>query len=64
VDIDLARSLDVSKLAPAAVAESLLRAMARDRYEVLVGQAGVVALIDRLSPGLAEALVARATRPA
>jgi hypothetical protein len=38
--------------------------MARDRYEVLVGQAGVVALIDRLSPGLAEALVARATRPA
>jgi uncharacterized oxidoreductase len=64
VDTDLARSLEVSKLAPAAVAESLLRAMSRDRYEVLVGQAGVVALIDRLSPGLAEALVARATRPA
>ena len=64
VDTDLARNLEVSKLAPAAVAESLLRAMARDRYEVLVGQAGVVALVDRLSPGLGEALVARATRPA
>jgi len=64
VDTELAQSLDVSKLAPATVADVLLRAMARDRYEVLVGQAGVVALANRLSAGLAEALVARATRSA
>jgi len=64
VDTDLARSLEVSKLAPAAVAESLLRAMARDRYEVLVGKAGLVELANRLSADLAENLVARATRSA
>jgi uncharacterized oxidoreductase len=64
VDTELAQNLEVSKLAPAAVAEALLRAMARDRYEVLVGQAGVVALANRLSASLAEALVARATRSA
>lgn len=64
VDTDLARSLAGSKLAPSAVADALLRAMARDRYEVLVGQAGVVALANRVSPGLAETLVARATRSA
>jgi uncharacterized oxidoreductase len=61
VDTELARDLEASKLAPAAVAESLLRAMTRDRYEVLVGQAGVVAMVNRLSAGLAETLVARAT---
>jgi uncharacterized oxidoreductase len=64
VDTDLARSLAGSKLAPSAVADALLRAMARDRYEVLVGQAGVVALANRVSAGLAETLVARATRAA
>jgi uncharacterized oxidoreductase len=63
VETELARELEGSKLAPATVAESLLRALARDRYEVLVGQAGVVALVNRLSAGLAETLVARATRP-
>jgi hypothetical protein len=64
VDTGLASDLEVSKLAPAAVAEALLRAMARDRYEVLVGQAGAVAFANRLSGGLAETLVARATRSA
>jgi uncharacterized oxidoreductase len=62
VDTRAARDLAVSKLEPATVAESLHRAMARDRYEVLVGSAGAVALIDRVSPGLADRLVARATR--
>jgi uncharacterized oxidoreductase len=64
VDTALADSLDVRKLAPETVADELIRAMARDRYEVLVGQAGVVALVNRVSPGLAETLVARATRSA
>jgi uncharacterized oxidoreductase len=64
VDTELASELDVSKLRPAAVAEALLRAMARDRYEVLVGQAGAVAFANRLSAGFAESLVARATRSA
>jgi uncharacterized oxidoreductase len=64
VDTELARNLEVSKLAPAAVADALLRAMARDQYEVLVGQAGLVALANRLSAGLADTLVARATRSA
>jgi uncharacterized oxidoreductase len=46
------------------VAHSLRRAMERDSYEVLIGTAGVVALADRVSPGLADQLVARATRSA
>jgi uncharacterized oxidoreductase len=62
VDTDATRELRVSKLGAADVARSLRRAMARDVYEVRVGTAGVVALIDRLSPSLADRLVARATR--
>jgi uncharacterized oxidoreductase len=58
------KDLAVSKLGPEAVAHSLRRAMERDRYEVLIGTAGVVALVDRVSPGLADLLVARATHSA
>jgi uncharacterized oxidoreductase len=61
VDTDAAIELEVSKLTPRAVAESLRRALERDQYEVLVGSAGAVALINRMSPGLADRLVARAT---
>jgi uncharacterized oxidoreductase len=62
VETDAARELAVRKLSPDAVAEALRGAMRRDRYQVLVGNAGVVALIDRLSPDVADRLVARATR--
>jgi uncharacterized oxidoreductase len=58
------KDLAVCKLGPEAVARSLRRAMERDRYEVLIGTAGVVALVDRVSPGLADLLVARATHSA
>jgi uncharacterized oxidoreductase len=64
VDTASTQDLTVSKLGPEAVADSLLRAMERDRHEVLVGTAGVVALVDRVSPRLADLLVARATRSA
>lgn len=64
VETAAARDLAVAKLAPEDVADALIRAMARDRYEVLVGTAGLVKLIDRVSPLLADRLVARATRPA
>ena len=62
VDTEPARGIDVSKLAPDAVADALLAGLRRDRYDVFVGQAGAVALMHRLSPALADALVARASR--
>jgi uncharacterized oxidoreductase len=63
VDSDLTRGFDVSKLSPDAVATAIVDGLAHDRQEIHVGQAGAVALANRLSPRLAEALVARASRP-
>jgi uncharacterized oxidoreductase len=62
VDTGPASRLSVPKLAPAEVADTIVRALRADRYDVFVGRARAVSLINRLSPGLAEALVARASR--
>ena len=62
VDTEPARNVAVSKLTPEVVADTVIDALRRDRYEVFVGQAGVVAMINRFSPGLADAVVSRASR--
>jgi uncharacterized oxidoreductase len=62
VDTAPAEGLGVSKLDPDAVARTVLSGIAADRFEIGVGQARIVSFASRVSPGLAEALVARATR--
>jgi uncharacterized oxidoreductase len=62
VDTPPAQGLDVPKLAPDAVAAKIVRGLERDRLQIRIGRTGTVDLINRLSPSLAEALVARATR--
>jgi uncharacterized oxidoreductase len=63
VDTEMARRLPGAKLSPETVAEAVLAGLAADRYEIKVGQAGAVARLSRLSPGLADRVVARRTRP-
>jgi uncharacterized oxidoreductase len=63
VDTDLTRGFDVGKLTPADVAAAIVDGLARDLDEIHVGRTGAVAFANRFSPRLAEALVARASRP-
>jgi uncharacterized oxidoreductase len=63
VDTDQASGLDVPKIGPDDVARAIVEALERDRTDVLVGRARLVSLVDRVSPSLADRLVARATRP-
>jgi uncharacterized oxidoreductase len=62
VDTAPARAISMPKLEPEVVAGAIIRGLERDRQEVLVGRAGTVALVERFSPWLADALVARATK--
>jgi uncharacterized oxidoreductase len=62
VDTPPARGLDVPKLTTDAVAAKIVGGLERDRLQIRIGRTGTVDLINRLSPSLAEALVARATR--
>jgi len=62
VDTDLARSLRVAKIPPEDVADAVVRGLARDRYQIAVGQIRALLLISRLAPRMADALFARATR--
>jgi short-subunit dehydrogenase involved in D-alanine esterification of teichoic acids len=63
VDSELTQGFDVPKLSPEAVATAIVDGLAHDRQEIHVGQAGAVALVNRISPGLAQTLVGRASRP-
>jgi short-subunit dehydrogenase involved in D-alanine esterification of teichoic acids len=63
VDSDLTQGFDVPKLSPEAVATAIVDGLAHDRQEILVGRAAAVALVNRISPRLAQTLVARASRP-
>jgi short-subunit dehydrogenase involved in D-alanine esterification of teichoic acids len=63
VDTDLTRGFEVAKLTPDDVAIAIIDGLARDRDEIPVGRTRVVALADRISPRLAQALVDRASRP-
>jgi hypothetical protein len=62
VDTGPTTRLDVPKLAPAEVADTIARSLEADRRDIFVGLARAVSVVNRLSPRLAESLVARATR--
>jgi short-subunit dehydrogenase involved in D-alanine esterification of teichoic acids len=62
VDTNLSSDLAVAKITPDGVAAAIIDGVARDRHQILIGRAWGVALASRISPRLAEALVARASR--
>jgi len=59
VDTPAVRHLRGAKIPPETVAQALLAGLAADRYEIHVGQAKRVARLSRLSPALADRIVAR-----
>jgi len=54
VDTAGARHLNIKKIAPDAVAATLVRGMEADRYEIAVGPAAALAFVNRISPLQAE----------
>ena len=62
IDTELVRDLAVPKMSPEAVADAVVRGLARDRYEIRVGRVRGLALVNRFAPALADALFARASR--
>ncbi len=60
VDTDLARPLHMPKIHPEQVAKALLRGLARDQYEVRVGQVKALRMVSQLAPGLTEHMLNKA----
>jgi uncharacterized oxidoreductase len=64
VDTELARDLDVAKIAPAAVADAVVSGIERDRLQIPIHQVRPLMIIARLASRLADRLVRHAVRPA
>jgi uncharacterized oxidoreductase len=60
VDTGASQELDVPKLSPGAVADAIVQGLERDRDEIRIGRIKQLAPLARLSPGLADRLLARA----
>jgi uncharacterized oxidoreductase len=61
VDTAMAQRVPGAKVSPETVAEAVLAGLAADRYEIKIGQTAAVARLSRLSPALADRVVARRT---
>lgn len=59
VDTDLALGVGRSKLSPERVAAAITDGLRRDRLEIRIGQIGALAVLSRLAPPVADAIVAR-----
>jgi uncharacterized oxidoreductase len=64
VDTPMAGNIAGAKVSPEAVAGAVLAALARERYEIHVGQAKRLARLSRLAPALADRIIASRLRPA
>jgi len=58
---DLSHNVRGAKVQPERVAEDILAGLRKDRFEIRVGRIKQLALIARISPGLADSIAARAT---
>jgi uncharacterized oxidoreductase len=63
VDTELASALDAPKVAPATVADAVIRGLRRDKQQIAVGPIRPLMVIARIVPRAADALVQRALRP-
>jgi uncharacterized oxidoreductase len=62
VDTELARDLDVAKIAPGAVADAVIAAMKRDKLQIPIAQVRPLMLVARLAPRLADRIVQHAVQ--
>ena len=60
VDTDLAQALHMPKIQAEQVAEELLKGLARERYEMRVGQVKSLHMVSQVAPVLAESLLNKA----
>ncbi len=59
VDTDLARDVGRTKVSPQKVAAEIINGLRRERLEIRIGQIGALAVLSRLAPPVADAIVAR-----
>ncbi len=59
VDTEIGRGRGRSRLSPARVADAIVRALRRDQYDVPIGPIGALGVLARVSPSLADAILAR-----
>ena len=62
VESELSQTVRGAKISPEQVAAEIVRGLRRNRFEIRVGRIGQLAVISRISPALADAIVARANR--
>ena len=60
VDTEMVQDMDTGKISAEALAQTTLKNMARDQYEIRVGQAKALYMMSRLSPALAESILKKA----
>ena len=59
VDTELAQGRGRTKVLAADVADEIVRAIAQDQFEVPIGRIKALGLVSRVSPSLADAILAR-----
>lgn len=57
VDTDMTKGQTESKMSPAALVQETLRGIRRDRYEIQIGQAKGLIVLNRFFPALVESMV-------
>jgi uncharacterized oxidoreductase len=63
VDTDLARDIDIRKIAPSVVVDAVIAGIRRDKQQIPVAQVRPLVVLARLAPRAADAIVQRAMRP-
>lgn len=61
VDTELADGIGVEKMSPQRVADEIVRSLVKNRFEIRIGRVNRLAVLSRLVPSLADAIVARST---
>jgi uncharacterized oxidoreductase len=61
VESELSRTVESAKISAERVAEEIVEGLRRDRFEIRIGRIKQLAVISRISPSLADSIVARAT---
>ena len=59
VDTDMARGIGRTKISPEKVAAEIIDGLRRERLEIRIGQIDALAVLSRLAPPVADAIVAR-----
>jgi uncharacterized oxidoreductase len=61
VESELSGTVEAAKMSPERVADEIVDGLRRDRFEIRIGRIKQLAVISRISPSLADSIVARGT---